>query len=854
MVERQFDVEAIVEEAVRNPARLEALRRTLLLDTPPDPTFDKLTRLVTRILQVPVALVSLVDADRQFFVGCVGLPEPWATTRQTPLTHSFCQHTVAREELLLIEDARVHPLVRENLAIRDLNVIAYAGVPLKTSDGQILGSLCAIDSQPRRWSDDDVAILQDLGATTVTEIELRLAIREREELVAELASRQAMLQAILEQLPSGVMIAEAPSGRLIMGNRQIEQIMRHPFYRAKDVQGYSQYQGFHPDGQPFVPGDWPLARTISNNERLSTEIQILRGDGTKGFLDVRSAPIMGAGEQAIAAVVVFSDITERKQTEEALRLSEERFRTLFNAVPQLVWQASADGKLEFLNERWYSYTGSTPADVERWLDYIHPEDRNQLVQIRHQAIDAGVAYNLEARIRRNDGIYLWHSAQIVPLRDDKGSIVGWLGATADIDQHKRESQALSFLSEAGSVLASSLDYQATLSQVSDLLVPDRADFCFIHIAGSDGELQQVLQHHRDPAREEQLASLLQPSRPGAEQLLSALRHVLETGEEQFIPISSQRQTASAADGDFQEHYNTLRPTWWLMVPLVARSQLRGVLTLGREHPNQQYGQSDLVMAKNMALRIALALENARLYHDAQDAIRERETMLSLASHELKNPLSSLLGYASLLERRLAPGNVVTEREQRQLRTITSQGQRLAKMLDVMLDVARIDQGQLRIQPAPVDLHALVSRIISEFEPVLTDHRIDYSEPDVPAIVRGDELRLEQVVRNLVGNAVKYSPDGGTISVHLGLAGGRARLVVKDNGIGIPTAALPRLFQRFSRVENARSGEITGLGLGLYVVKEVISLHGGTIEVASVEGVGSTFTVVLPALLLDTPGY
>jgi signal transduction histidine kinase len=171
--------------AIQNFLRLESLKNLNLLDAPVSAAFDRLTRLATHIFHTPVSLVSLVDAQRQFFLSQVGLPEPWASQRETPLSHSFCQHTVATEQPLVIEDARVHPLVFDNLAIQDLNVIAYAGVPLRASDGQIIGSFCVIDSSPRHWTADEIDILVDLTASVISEIELRQQLNEREQMVLE---------------------------------------------------------------------------------------------------------------------------------------------------------------------------------------------------------------------------------------------------------------------------------------------------------------------------------------------------------------------------------------------------------------------------------------------------------------------------------------------------------------------------------------------------------------------------------------------------------------------------------------------------------------------------------------------
>ncbi len=184
-----------LEATLRDPARLRALVETGLLDSAPEVAFDRLTRLASKILRVPVALVSLVDDHRQFFKSAVGLGEPWATRRETPLSHSFCQHAVASREPLVVFDAREHPLLRHNLAIVDLDVVAYAGVPLVTSDAQALGALCVIEATPRRWTDEEMEVLRELAASVVTEIELRRVARESLAAAEALAVLQAAAEA-----------------------------------------------------------------------------------------------------------------------------------------------------------------------------------------------------------------------------------------------------------------------------------------------------------------------------------------------------------------------------------------------------------------------------------------------------------------------------------------------------------------------------------------------------------------------------------------------------------------------------------------------------------------------------------
>lgn len=191
------------------PARLAALAETGLLDSPAEESFDRLTRLVARLLDAPVALVSLVDIDRQFFKSAQGLPDPWADRRETPLSHSFCRHVIETGGALVVEDAPTHPVVRNNLAVTELGVVAYLGVPLKTSQGQVLGSLCAIDSKPRHWTEDDIRTMRDVGEIVMREIELRHEIVRRKHaeaqqavLIGELHHRVKNTLAVVQSLIS----------------------------------------------------------------------------------------------------------------------------------------------------------------------------------------------------------------------------------------------------------------------------------------------------------------------------------------------------------------------------------------------------------------------------------------------------------------------------------------------------------------------------------------------------------------------------------------------------------------------------------------------------------------------------
>jgi signal transduction histidine kinase len=237
--------------------------------------------------------------------------------------------------------------------------------------------------------------------------------------------------------------------------------------------------------------------------------------------------------------------------------------------------------------------------------------------------------------------------------------------------------------------------------------------------------------------------------------------------------------------------------------------------------------------------------------EAEAAVQTRDVFLSIAAHELKTPLTSLSGNAQLLQRRWTRAGA-DERDLRAVGVIVQQARRLNQLLGMLLDLSRIQTGRLGIEPAWFDLAALVERVIEDAQPTAPQHRLVYDGPHAPLTAWGDVLRLEQVVQNLVQNAVKYSPNGGTVQVRLAAHDDSAVLSVADHGIGIPPDALPNIFTRFYRAENADQHALSGFGIGLYVVKEIMTLHGGTINVESLPGVGTTFTVQLPLTPRDQP--
>jgi signal transduction histidine kinase len=276
-------------------------------------------------------------------------------------------------------------------------------------------------------------------------------------------------------------------------------------------------------------------------------------------------------------------------------------------------------------------------------------------------------------------------------------------------------------------------------------------------------------------------------------------------------------------------------------------------------PIDQQSSIALAIFTTVGLILSIALflfsrAQVRARQAALSAVSTRDLFFSVASHELRSPLTSLLGNAQLLQRR-AIGSL-NERKTRNLQVIVDQAKRLNRLILALLDHSRIQNGRLTLEQTPLDVVVLVREVIDEVSIGIIDHRITLSLPDQPLIVAGDAVRLGQVFHNLLNNAIKYSPDGGIIRVRISTDGISAFITIHDEGIGIPAEALPHLFTQFYRAPNAQSRNITGLGIGLFIIHEIIDLHGGQISAESTEGAGSTFTVQLPLqhAIMAIPGY
>ncbi|HEY1013219.1 MAG TPA: GAF domain-containing sensor histidine kinase, partial [Herpetosiphonaceae bacterium] len=404
-------------------------------------------------------------------------------------------------------------------------------------------------------------------------------------------------------------------------------------------------------------------------------------------------------------------------------------------------------------------------------------------------------------------------------------------------------EALRLLAAVSTALVASLDSQELLEALARCAVPEFCDYCAFTLRAADGSPGDPLLHGQ-PAKQA-LVDELRRDFPEP-RIDEPLLHTLESGRGELLAsLPDERLAAAAPDGRHLELLRRLAPRSAIAVPLNARGRTIGAILFVVAESARRYDLVDFALAEELARRAALAIDNAQLYAEARQAVLTRDQFISIAAHELKTPITTMLGYTQLIQRRFEREGNASERDQRTIRVLHEQAERLNRMVMALLDISHIQIGQLHIEHGIVDMRALVGRIIEDARITHDRHVLHFDDAGDPLYVVGDELRLEQVVQNLLQNAMKYSVPGSAITLEVGRSDGQVRVSVADSGVGIPADALPRLFVPFFRAPHEATLSVSGMGVGLYVVKEIVSLHGGTVEVVSEEGAGSTFTIVLP---------
>jgi PAS domain S-box-containing protein len=531
---------------------------------------------------------------------------------------------------------------------------------------------------------------------------------------------------------------------------------------------------------------------------------------------------------------------------------------ILDTVRQAVIGTNLDGQIIYWNHYAEALYGWSATEVQghNILEVTPtPMSQAQAAEIMAE-LRAGKEWTGEFYVQRRDGTAFPALVTNSPLRNEQGVLLGIIGFSVDLTSRKEleaqlreETETVETINRVGQLLSAELDLQKLVQIVTDAATElTGAEFgaFFYNIIDQRGERYTL--YTLSGAPYEAFAQFPMPR--NTEVFGPTFRG------ESVIRLSNVREDPRYGQNSpfFGMPPGHLPVTSYLAVPVVSRSgEIIGGLFFGHSEPDIFTERAERIVV-GLAAQTAIAMDNARLYQEAQQAISIRDEFLSMAAHELKTPITSIMGYIQVLQRRAQREGHTTERDSRALHTIAEQAERLNQLISSLFDLSRIQMAQLTLDWSIVDLEVLTRRIVEETQSTLEQHSISFiCASSQPLLVRGDALRLEQVVQNLVHNAIKYSPSGGVIDIRLEVIAppeaadglNSAALSITDHGMGIPTESLPLIFRRFYRAKNVQHTHINGVGVGLYVAHEIVVLHGGNITVESTESVGSTFRVILP---------
>jgi PAS domain S-box-containing protein len=599
----------------------------------------------------------------------------------------------------------------------------------------------------------------------------------------------------------------------------------------------------HPDDRERTLDCWMTA--VAGKGIYDLEYRIRRHDGEYRWFKTRGVPIRDGQGRIVKWFGTCTDIEEQKRAVEELRQSEERFRQLADSMPQIVFTARADGRVEYVNRRWHEYTGLGDIEGENWLPVLHPDDRQPCLAEAERTHRSGQPFEMEMRLREGrNGLYRWHLARSVAARDQLGRVVCWYGTATDIHDRKQAEDAARFLAEASATLAGVAEYETTLEKVTALAVPHFADWSAVDMAEADGALRRLAFVHRDPEKVRPAQELFDRYPPG-QGVSGTIPGVFRSGEPVIIEDVTDEILANAARNE--EHLAMLRALGlrsYICVPLVVAGEPLGVLTFATAESGRRYDRSDLAMAQDLAHRAAIAIQNARLYRELREKDRLKDEFLAMLAHELRNPLAAVRNALYVMKDPKAVEALIP-----QVRAIADrQVDHMARLLDDLLDVARVSRGRIELRKEPLEAAAVVHLAVEAVRPLIEArrHELTVSLPAEPVWLEADPTRLEQILNNLLNNAAKYTDPGGRIHLSVENDAGDVAFRVRDTGVGIAADMLPHIFDVFVQAEQHLDRSHGGVGIGLTLVKKLVELHGGSVAARSGGvGLGSEFVVHLP---------
>jgi PAS domain S-box-containing protein len=668
-----------------------------------------------------------------------------------------------------------------------------------------------------------------------------------------------------------------PQGRVTTWNRGAERIEG---YRADEIIGQHVSRFYQPhevfSGKPLED-----LRVATESGRVEEEGWRIRKDGTPFWASVLITALRGANGELRGFGTLTRDLTDRELAEETarelfreqaarsaaeeaearLREGEERYRQLsrrleviLEGVGDSISVQDQSGEIVFANTAAARSSGfdtprafmSTPlreviARYDLFDEQGAPFDPARLPG--RLALDGLEPEPVLLRVRdRVSAAEWWTLLRARPVRDEQGRPELAVNIWHDVTNRRRAELSARSLARATEAISQSFDYEKALHDLATTLVPELADWCAIDIV-EEGQIKMVAVANVDPQKVA-MARALRARYPFLA-TSTGLGQVIREGQSLlFSEFSEADFERDIPDPVMRAGVLALELRSVLIVPIKTRDGTLGAMTLCTVTSGRRYDEHDLALAEELGRRAGIAVENARLYHDAQRAIRLRDEFLSIAGHELKTPLTALdLQLQSLLAAVTRGASRQPQRLEERLRKTISQSRRIGRLVHELLDVSRITSGRLVLEPETLDLAQLVREIIERHASELARAGSEISlEVEGETVGAWDPSRLDQVVSNVLSNAIKYGC-GKPIDVRVKGRDGSVCVSIRDRGIGIAPEHHSKIFQRFERAVSERN--YGGLGLGLWIVREIVQAHGGRVGFESSPAVGSTFFIELP---------
>lgn len=567
------------------------------------------------------------------------------------------------------------------------------------------------------------------------------------------------------------------------------------------------------------------------------------------FVEFALTPVRDGPGAPTLLIAEGRDVTEARWAEHALRVSEAKFAGIVTIASDAIISIDESQSIIHFNRGAEVIFGYRAEDVlGRQLDLLMPERFRAAhgEHVRNFGTGPVAARRMGERAEilglRSDGTEFPADASISKL--EVGGERIYTAVLRDVTDRKKAERAQQFLAQAGPLLATSLEYDTTVRSITRLAVPTLADWAVLYEVGADGAVQRLELAHADESKSALLAEL--DGYPLASVPGHPVFEVLRTGAPVLLEqVAAAQLDVMAVDARHRELYEALGVRSLMIVPLAARG--RAIGALGFYAAQRTLDGDDLALAGEMALRAALALDNARLYREAQQALQARDEVLAVVSHDLGNPLSAIrIGTSLLLKRR--PPDAVGEVWQ-QLDAIRQSVAQMERLIDDLLEVRRLESGPFALERRPQRPASLVRETADVLGGVAVDKGqslLTELEPELP-LVLADRQRVLQVLSNVVGNAIKFTQPGGRITLAAARCEGGVRFAVMDTGPGIPADSLERIFDRFWQ---GRKEGRQGIGLGLSIARSIVEAHGGRIRAESDVGAGTTVWFTLPTAPVD----